>query len=312
MKHLKEACNYSRMLQESYINILLESNKTLKELTQRPIEDLRFAYRIYRDLVRVLEHAISKEDRRDAYLIMTTKLNRLESQILDRIVSLNGQNITQTSDGYKINVKSTYKNQEYNVVFNLITYDEEKGKGGFNTDTEEFDIDILDDDKNLTLYELSNFFRCPETTIHEVTHYIDWLRNNKKIPPLDQTIQLGSPSYYNDPDELNAFTQQLLLNIRYWFIYDANPQERLEVLQNPDKAQLLLNHLCSVLTTHQGRATELDRLSLYNFWWNLTDENKKEVAKQVSKYITDALKKINIKKQESVEIITIFDFFEDI
>ena len=102
MKHLKEACNYSRMLQEAYINILLESNETLKELTQRPIEDLRFAYRIYRDLVRILEHAISKEDRRDAYLIMTTKLNRLETQIPDRIVSLNGQNIIQTSDGYKI------------------------------------------------------------------------------------------------------------------------------------------------------------------------------------------------------------------
>ena len=308
MKHLKEACNYSRMLQESYINILLESNETLKELTQKPIEDLRFTYRIYRDLVRVLEHAISKEDRRDAYLIMITKLNRLESQILDRIVSLNGQNITQTSNGYKIEVKSTYKNQEYNVVFNLIIHD--KYEGGFDTNTEEIDIDILDNNKNLTLYTLSDFFRCPETTIHEVTHYIDWLRKENKIPQEDKQISITQ--YYNEPEEINAFTQQILMCIRNWFIYDANPQEQLEVLQNLDKTKLLLDHLCSALTTHVGKSSELDRISLYNFWWNLTDENKKEVAKQVSKYITDALKKINIKKQESVETITIFDFFEDI
>ena len=311
MKQLKETYKYTKLLQETYLEYIISNNRYLQELTNRPIEDLRFAYRIYRDLIRILEHAISKEDKRNAYLIMNANLNGLMSQIPNKKILLSHPNISKTPDGYKINVESKYKNKIYDVVFCLGYHNVKKGEGGFDCYTQEIELDILETSPDyITLYELADFFRHPESPIHEITHYIDWLRKeNKEIP--DDVLTSGEHNYYNNQDELNAFTQQLLINIRNWFIYDANPREQLEVLQNPDKTELLLNQLCLPLTTHKGRSSEYDRMALHNFWGQLSDENRKEVVNQVCQYIKNSLSKINTKR-ENIEELTIFDYFCDI
>ena len=54
-----------------------------------------------------------------------------------------------------------------------------------------------------------------------------------------------------------------------------------------------------------------DKVALYNFWYQLTPDNKKEVIKQILFYIKNALSKIKIRK-ENVEysIGEIYDYLD--
>jgi hypothetical protein len=162
--------------------------------------------------------------------------------------------------------------------------------------------------------------------VHEFIHHLDDTRYKSNSYRVKGTLDLSGGTYYNEPKELNAHTQEMIANMDLWFkdyyVSTVNAlKTRMVVEFNQAKdeegyenalfiAGKIVRHYALIVEylddTRKGMESIIEKIpgSKRDFMKHLTSENRKKVLARLYQYYTETLnKRFKVLKESLLSVV---------